>query len=296
MWSIGRFDRLADFFAAARQLGFNQVELNHEISTHMLDGIDLHRESISSIHEPCPVEVSTAALKARDWLISSPREDNRQQGVRAVQRSIDLARELGVPAVVVHAGRVEVDQQLERELWNLYEAGQAHGPAYQALKERLVAARAARAGANLDAVRRSLVELAGYAGRAGVRLGLENRYHYLDIPLPGEMGMLLELVDDGRIGFWYDVGHAQTLDHLGFIPHEEWPRRYAGRILGVHLHDIQGLKDHFAAGLGEMNWAVPAAYLPDHVIRVCEFRSFNTPEQLSGALQFLVGAGCVARV
>ncbi len=292
MWGIGQFQKLANFFTAGETLGFARFELNHQVNSAMLNGVKLKNYCISSVHEPCPADISTATLKTRNWLISSPDENGRQQGVRAIRRSIDLTQELGANLVVVHPGRVDVVQGLERELWDLFEAGQAQTPHYDEVKERLVAARAARAEANLDAVRRSLVELADYAGRAGVRLGLENRYHYLDIPLLDEMGQLLELTNDGRIGFWYDVGHAQTLEHLGFDPHEAWLRRYAPHMLGVHLHDIQGLKDHIAAGLGEIDWDMVTAYLPEDAIRVCEFRSFNSPEQVVTATQFLVEKGC----
>jgi sugar phosphate isomerase/epimerase len=184
---------------------------------------------------------------------------------------------------------------MENELWDLFEAEQAQTPKYDEVKERLVAARAAQAEANLDAVRRSLVELAAYAGRAGIHLGLENRYHYLDIPLLDEMGALLEPMDAERVGFWYDVGHAQTLDNLGFDSHEEWLRRYAPRMTGVHFHDVKGIRDHHAAGLGEVDWDMVSAYIPANVIRTCEFQDHNTPGQVAEAIQFLADKGCVKR-
>ncbi len=40
---------------------------------------------------------------------------------------------------------------------------------------------------------KSLKELLEYASRFGVRLGLENRYHYFDIPTQDEMAALLTL-------------------------------------------------------------------------------------------------------
>ena len=297
MWGIGRFDRLQDFFSAAQQIGFRQFELNHGVSAKMLRGFDLSRYRIDSVHEPCPAQVSTHTLKARDWLISSPDEDCRRQGVRATKRSVDLAQELGASAIVVHPGRVGgLAAKLEGELWDLFEAGQAQTPRYDEVKERLVAARAAQADIHLDAVRRSLAELAEYAGRVGVRLGLENRYHYIDIPLLDEMGALLEFVGDERVGFWYDVGHAQTLDNLGFDAHEEWLRRYAAQMVGVHFHDIKGIRDHHAAGLGEIDWDMIAPYIPDDIIRTCEFRKQNTPEQIATGMQFLVDRGFVKQV
>ena len=293
MWGIGRFEDLGDFFACAQQIGFRRFELNHQVNSHMLDGINLDRYCISAVHEPCPADVSTAALRERDWLVSSTDEACRRQGVRAVRRSIDIAQQLGAEAIVVHAGRVGVDEEVEQELWTLHKAGGVHSAEYREKQELLVAARAAKAEAHLEATRRSIQELLAYAGRAGIRLGLENRYHYLDIPLLGEMGSLLALADDGQLGFWYDVGHAQTLENLGFDAHEEWLRRYAARMIGVHLHDIKGLTDHYAAGLGDVDWDMIAGYLPREAIRTFEFRSQTSPEQLGVALQFLADRGCL---
>lgn len=296
MWGIGQFDHLADFFTAGQQIGVQQFELNHKVNSAMLAGLDLTRYRIGSVHEPCPADTSASTLDDRNWLISAPDEEGRRQGVRAVQRSIDLARELGARAIVVHAGKVDVDSQLEKTLRRLFEAGQAQTPPYNEAKDRLVTARAAQAEANLEAVQRSLVELAEYAGRLGIRLGIENRYHYLEIPLWDELGRLLEAVGDERVGFWYDVGHAHTLERLGFYAHEAWLQRYASRMIGVHLHDVIGLKDHQAPGSGEVDWKLVVNYLPkDVIIRACEFRHYLTSEQVVAGLQFLADKGCIAR-
>jgi sugar phosphate isomerase/epimerase len=295
MWAIGRFQSLADFFTAAQALGFTRFELNHAVNSSLLDGLNLNGQPITSIHEPCPADLSTSVLKERNWLISAPNEDDRQRGVAAVQRSVDLAHKLGAQVVIVHPGRVDVDPDLEIAMIDLYNQGKADKPAYAQAKERLVAARAAQAEINMRSLRRSLVELAAYAGRAGVCLALENRYRCLEFPLLDEMSALLDLVDDGRVGFWYDVGHAEKLARLGFGSHEEWLRRYASRMIGVHLHDIKGLRDHYAAGLGEIDWDMVAAYLPADAIRTCEFRNDNTPEQVVAGLQFLADKGCVTQ-
>jgi sugar phosphate isomerase/epimerase len=288
MWGIGQFDHLANFFTASQQIGVQQFELNHKVNSAMLAGLDLTRYRIGSVHEPCPANISGDTLNDRNWLISARDEECRRQGVRAVQRSIDLARELGAPAVIVHAGKVDGDPRLESALWRLFEAGQAQTPLYTEAKDRLMTARAAQAEANLEAVQRSLVELAEYAGRLGIRLGIENRYHYLEIPLLYELDRLLEAVGDERVGFWYDVGHAHTLERLGFYAHETWLQRYANWMIGVHFHDVIGLKDHQAPGSGEVDWGMVVNYLPkDVIIRVCEFRHYLTSEQVVAGLQFL---------
>ncbi len=295
MWGVERFESLTDFFTAAQALGFTRFELNHGVNSDMLKGVNLESYRIVSVHEPCPADISTSTLSARNWLISSPDEDERRQGMAAVQRSIDLAHELGAQVVVVHPGRVDIDPMLESALRDLYKADRSGSPEYAEAQGRLVAARAAQAEINLQAVRRSLVELAEYAGRLGVRLGLENRDHYYEIPLPDELDYLLDLGYDDVVGYCHDVGHAQKLEHLRYCPHEEWLRRFAGRMIGIHLHDIVGLRDHLAPGLGHMDWDMVTRYLPVEVVRTCECRSYNSPREMSSGVRWLAEKGCAAR-
>jgi sugar phosphate isomerase/epimerase len=287
MWAIGRFQNLADFFDVGKRLGFARFELNHAINSAMLEGLSLDG-TIASVHEPCPADVSTALLKERNWLISAPDEENRLQGVAAVRRSIDLAHRLGAQVVIVHPGRVDMDTALESALIRLYKEGKSGGPEYAHAKQQLTAARAAQAEVNMRAARRSLKELAEAAAQAGIRLGLENRYHYHEIPLPDELDDLLNLGCGGVVGYWHDVGHAQVLENLGFSTHEEWLCRFAGQMVGVHLHDIAGLTDHLAIGLGRLDWSMVAGYLPTSALRTCEFQPFNSPEEVAAALEWLV--------
>lgn len=292
MWGINKFETLDEFFRAGSALGFTRFELNHAVNSAMLQGVNGYR--IVSVHEPCPADLTPATLKARNWLVSALDEENRRQGVAAIRRSIDLAQRLGAPVVIVHPGRVDIDTKADEQLRDWYRQGRRQTPEYAQLQAQFVAARAAQAPQNLRAVRRSLVELAEYASARGVRLGLENRYHYDEIPLPDELEELLDLGDDTVIGFWYDVGHAETLAQMGFHTHEEWLRRFAPRIIGAHLHDIIGIDDHQAAGRGQIDWEMVARYLPATALRTCEFQNFNSAEQVTAGVNHLVEKGCVA--
>ena len=293
MWSRRNFPSLGDFFLAARRMGFARIELNHQIDSTMLAGIELDHFHFSSIHEPCPADISVDTLKSRDWLISSEDEDKRRQGVLSVQRSIDLAHTMGVDVIVVHSGNVTNDMTLENRLRTLYNAGSRGSEQFQALKAEMEQTRAALVEPRLDAVKKSLLELLAYAGRFGIRLGLENRYHYMDIPLQDELEQLLALASPDRLGFIYDVGHAQALDQLGFFPHAAWLERFAARMFGAHLHDVIGATDHYAPGLGEIDFASIAAYIPPTAFRTLELHPKNTPEQVHDSLRFLADRGCV---
>jgi FMN phosphatase YigB (HAD superfamily)/sugar phosphate isomerase/epimerase len=293
MWGIKKFAEFSDFLIASRRLGFAKVELNHQVSPSMLSGINMNGFRFSSVHEPCPAVISAETLKKQDLLISSPDEARRCEGVNSIKRSIDLAHELGAGTVVVHCGQIQADSSDENELRSLFERGQAGSQEYGEKKERFAERRASLVGPYMDAVKKSLAELLNYAGKLNIHLGIENRYHIFDLPSPDEMGEILALAGPDRLGFLYDVGHARALDRLGFYPNEHWLQRFAGRISGVHIHDVIGIMDHRAPGLGEVDFRMVAVYLPRDAFRTLEVMSFNTPEQIKTGLKTLVDTGCV---
>lgn len=293
MWARKNFPLLSDFFLAAERFGFSKIELNHQVNSGMLSSVDLGKYVISSLHEPCPADISMETLKARDWLISSPDEDCRQQGLKAIKRSIELASTLSVRTLVVHAGQVSPDMVLENKLRDLYEGNLTETAQYQDTKRYIIARRLKLSGPCFQAVVKSLKELVEYASRYDVCLGLENRYHYFDIPTQDEMSALLALAEPDQLGFIYDVGHATAMDRLGFFPNEMWLKRFGGRIFGAHLHDVIGISDHYAPGLGDVNFRMVAGYLPKEAFRTVEVMSFNTPEQIKTGLIKLVDTGCV---
>lgn len=293
MWGMRNFPGLEDFFIAAQRMGFGSIELNHQVNSAMLAGIDLASYAFSSVHEPCPADVSADELKTRDWLISSLDEANRRRGVESIVRSIHLAKELGARAIVIHAGTVVGDWKDESELKALFTAGKAGTPEFAALRHRLIMNRAAAARPHIQSVKRSLLELLEVASPLGIRLGLENRYHYQEIPLLDELDELLGLAPSPELGFWYDMGHAQVMDRLGFLPHKAWLERCASRMIGVHVQDVTGIIDHGAPGFGEVDYDMVLPFIPKDAIRTFEVRPSNSPEQVRQALAFLVGKGFI---
>jgi HAD superfamily hydrolase (TIGR01549 family) len=293
MWAIGNFPSLADFFETARRMGFAKVELNHQVDSSMLKGVEPPVDFFSSVHEPCPSDVTTSELRNRDWLISSPDEDNRRRGVEAIKPSIDLAAKVGGKVVVVHCGTLPGLVDAEQRMRMMIERDEIEPSEFISIKQSMVETRARQIGPYFESVKRSLRELIEYARGLGVCLGLENRYHYYDIPTPEEMDELLSLGNPEQVGFIYDVGHAQTLDRLGFYPHEEWLRKFSSRMVGVHLHDVVGVTDHLAPGLGEVDFEMVARYIPDTAYRAFEVRKGNSMEEVKAALAFLAKYGIV---
>jgi sugar phosphate isomerase/epimerase len=160
----------------------------------------------------------------------------------------------------------------------------------------MFATRAGLAEPHFQAALCSLRELLEYARPFQIRLAVENRSHLMDIPIPDEMESILGLADADRIGMTYDVGHAESLGHLGLFPSDEWLKRFGTRIFETHLHDVIGHVDHFAPGLGQVDFAMIARYLPPDAVRVFELRINNSAEQVKAGAQFLEKKGCIRRI
>ena len=296
MWGIGQKTSFADTFASGRKMGFARFELNHAVSPVLFGQIDFNLYRIGNVHDPCPATLSMNELKDRDWLISSPDEECRKKGVEVNLRSIDLAVKLGAKSVIIHPGQVNGDRSMDRRLRVLFENGLKGTAEYEELKEAMVRDRQARVGVHLDAVLRSLKEIIDYTRPLKISLGLENRYRYYDIPLLDEMQLLLDLCKEPWYGFQYDVGHAQTLSQLGLDDHETWLKRYGSRIVGTHIHDVIGITDHQAPGLGEVDFAMVASHLPADAWRTLEVGPQASFDEIVNGMEVLARFGCVAKM
>ncbi len=291
MWMQHRFSHVREFLEAGKRIGIQQFELGHVVRPEMLEGITRRDAEFPSIHAPCP---TTIGLGSRQGIVFSALDEaKREAAVALTVQTLDVAQRLGASAVVVHVGHVEVDAALEKEMCRLYTALEEDTPRFQALRAQLVGARAEQAPPYLDAVRRSLETLVAEARKRGLRLGMENRVHYHEIPTLEEAQALLAEFDPGALFYWHDAGHAQVLQNLGFILHEAWLETFRGRMLGIHLHDVMGTRDHLVCGLGEIDWAWIAGYLAPDTLRTCEFDWYFEPEHLWQGVEVLDAAGCL---
>jgi len=295
MWAVGRFDDAAAFVAAARRLGCARVEANHEMPPAMFEGlVALSREQpglVTSVHDPCPATTSLREMIRQDWLLTSLGPERRAHAVHVARRSIAAAQAVGARVVVLHIGRVRGPDQLDRRLRERYGTELWATRETDELRHELVRERARLGGPFLDAVSASLMELVPDARAAGVKLSLENRYYYPEVPIWDELGGLLERLPADVVGYWHDTGHAQVLDTLGLRPHKDWLRAYGQRCLGVHLHDCAGLDDHRPPGQGTIDFHMVRRHLPDTALRVLEVSRDHSAEDLAAGVQYLADLG-----
>jgi sugar phosphate isomerase/epimerase len=295
MWAMKRDEPFPLFFQMARRLGFSHHELNHAVTPEMLATVDPRDLRVASIHEPCPCPLSRLERLNRGVQLTSLDESLRGQAVEYVRGSIRLAHRLGSRAVVVHPGEIPGGRELERRLKALRSAGKVDTTEATRLRAEFAEMRAAAAPQHIVALHRSLLELADEAEQLGVRLGMENRDHYYEVPLPDELDELLAL-RPGVIEYWHDTGHGEILESLGFVPHREWLERFGDRMIGIHLHDFDGEQDHIAPGLGAIDWEWIGGFIPDGAIRTFEIRGFSTPEQIRSAQELLHRTECIEQV
>ncbi|HEY66228.1 MAG TPA: TIM barrel protein [Caldilineae bacterium] len=292
MWAQHRFDDLRSLMQAIRALGFPSLEISRIVTLEQVADLQPGDIPIQSVHYPAPASPSPYGGPI-DALLASPDGEKRRWAVAQGERCLRFAAEMGAQAVCIHLGTVEMPPHLEKALEQRFLGRQANSPIYAKLRDRIIAERARRQPRYFEAARRSLDELAEMAHRLGVRIGLESRRHYREIPLLEELVILLQEHDPQVVGFWYDVGHVQVLANLGFHRHQDWLDAVAHRIVGVHLHDVIGLHDHLLPGLGELDFAHIARYLPAAAVRTLELDWYYEEEELRAGLAHARATGCI---
>lgn len=296
MWSADQEMPFSETFALARKLGFTGFEFSNKVTPRLYQEWDRNKYYVSTLHDPCPSEFGYTELKIQDVSLSSLDETQRQKAVDNLKRSIDLAVRLGSRSVVVHCGSIHCDHSRDTIIREWYLQGKAGTPEYIQIQQDYIADRDQHKQPHLNQVLRSLEEMINFAKGSGIFIGLENRNRYHDLPLPDEMETFLQLCDEPWFGFQYDAGHDHNLEALGMVGKGEWLRRFHHRLIGMHLHDVDGLQDHLAPGMGEVDYSSLAPYLGDGILRTLEVSPDCTIEQIAHGLEVLVDHGCVKKV
>jgi sugar phosphate isomerase/epimerase len=279
-----------------RSLGFRRLEAYAHFT---LDGLralaaraterDMH---IGSLHGPCPVPRGSGGFAAPpgDWLASTNASE-RTRSVDALRGTIDAAVEVGAGAVVVHLGNAGVSSRQRA----LFETIVTHGrlsDEHRALRDRAWREREAAKGPHLDAALESIRALGEHARGTGIRLGVECRDGYHEVPSLDEFAAVLSATDGLPVGYWHDAGHGAKLEYLGFLEHEEFLRRYGSQLIGMHIHDTRDGRDHLAPGQGDTDFSMLARYLQPDTVRTLELHRVVTAAEISQALDLLEPMEC----
>jgi len=291
-WNAHRFKDGKGLLFEIKQLGFKAIELSFNLTASLVESIAKESRrlgiNILSLHNYCPIPEGLAPQQALPdcYSLASRDEPERLLAVKYTKSSIDTAQSLGAKAVVLHCGRVQIPD-LTRQLINLYNQGFKDHEDFIKLKDEMIRQRNSQSPAFLEQALNSLNELNAYAKIKGVFLGVETRFYHCEIPDISEIGVILNKFANSQIYYWHDTGHAQLMENLGFAKHKDFLDLYGNSLIGVHLHDILGCRDHLAPLVGKMDFALLKPYLKPDTLKVVEAHYPATAEDLIKSRIFL---------
>ena len=267
------------------------IELEYRISSPTLEQMRLPLKQsvlkVSSIHNFCPIPGLTPPVKGSGdlFLLSSRDMEERRRAVQWTIRTIEQANDVEAPVVILHCGRVEISPELE-QLYQYYHTEQIDSIEAQAFKQKKLDERDRHAPGHVDALLFALDRLMRHAEKHGVMLGLENRYHYHELPTLEVFHRLLTEFKGGPIGYWHDTGHAHANEILGIIAPGALPRGFEEQLIGMHWHDAVGLEDHLAPGQGEIDFNALKPYINKNMPIVIELKPGTASPKVKESIRF----------
>ncbi len=266
------------------RLGFDHIELGHGIRISLMPGIQKLFECgevrFSSLHNFCPLPVEVMAASPDCYKFSAAYGKERERAVKQTFQTIDFAQRLGAPFVVMHLGEVPMNP-ITDELIALAKKGQLLSREYVRRKIKAVQRRESHAPACLERVKDCLKRVADYAAEKNIRLGVEGRRGFEEIPSERELPALLDEINSPALGYWHDMGHIQIKENLGFLNHEEWLREIGPRAIGCHLQDcVWPAQDHQPPFAGGVDFEKLVPLLPSTCLFVWEMSPRKTAEEI----------------
>jgi sugar phosphate isomerase/epimerase len=274
-----------------RSFGVEYAELSHGIRISLLPGIIEAVEAgdikISSLHNFCPLPIGINHAAPNLYRFSSLDRRERENAWRHSVKTIETAARVKAPAVVLHLGSIDIKDYNER-LLDMVEKGLKESPKYAALRQEIMEKLEDKKQEFVELASEMLDRLSGLAAQHGVKLGVENRQAVEEIPLDGDLQMLLLEFNRPTVGYWHDCGHAQIKENLGLLDHRMHLEGMAPRLLGFHVHDVvfPG-RDHAAPGSGTIDFAALKPMIKPEHIKVFELSPRLSAEEAAAGVAFI---------
>ena len=235
IWSFAGAD-IRENLKLARDAGFDGVELAlNETGEFSLDSTKEEILAIKEFGESLGLEFySVASGLYWTYNYTSANPDNVNKAKAITRKQLEVASWLGCDTILVVPGAVEV----------AFDRGEV--VEYDVAYERALAA---------------LRELAPYAEKLGVAIGIENVWNEFLLS-PMEMADFIDKVGSDFVGSYFDVGNVLYIGHP-----EHWIKILGKRIKKVHFKDyrraagdLYGFVDLLS---GEVNWPAVMAKLAE---------------------------------
>ncbi|HAK05721.1 MAG TPA: hypothetical protein DCO65_00385 [Spartobacteria bacterium] len=246
---------------------------------------DAGKIKFSSLHNFCPLPVEVLGASPDCYQFSSAYSKERERAVKQTLQTIDFAERLGAPFVVMHLGEVPMNS-ITDSLIKLARNGELLSREYVRRKIRAVKKRESAAPVYLERVKDCLRRIVDYAASKNVKLGVEGRRGYEEIPSERELPTLLDEFNSPQLGYWHDFGHIQIKENLAFVDHAEWLRQIAPRTFGCHVQDcIWPAQDHQPPFAGDVDLAKLVPLLPRECVLVWEMSPRKTAGEIRRSVE-----------
>lgn len=291
-WNAFRCSRAKGLIDEINALGFKEIELSFNLTAGIVADIakltQKQKIKIVSLHNYCPIPKGLSPKEALPdcYSLASTNEEERKTAVRYSKRTIDTASALGSQAVVLHLGRVEMADST-RDLIALFLKTGKNTQDFQEVKSDFIKARKARAQPFFENALRSLQELSHHAQDKGIKLGIENRFYYREIPSFEELAIIFDKFRGAPINYWHDTGHAYIMENLGIVRHQEYLDTYGQRMCGIHIHNVLHCLDHRAPQSGEIDFSDLTNYITKDTLKIIEAHHPASGEELKEGKKFL---------
>ena len=193
----------------------------------------------TSLHNFCPLPVEIMHASPDCYKFSAAYSKERERAIKQTFQTIDFAERLGAPFVVLHCGEIEMNP-ITDELIVLAKRGEIFSREYVRMKLKAVQTREAAAPPYLERVKDSLKRIAEYAAKKNIRLGVEGRRGYEEIPSERELPALLDELNSpaarllARHGAHPDQGKPRLPEPRGMAAPDR-PARLRLPSAGLHL-------------------------------------------------------------
>lgn len=282
-WTLDVKEDPEQIIADILDAGFGAVELEYRISETQFKRIRSQIKKyfkVLSIHNYFPKPNNPHINGSGDlFLLSSTDKDEHAQAIKYTIRTIEYANDMEANAVVLHLGRVEMQNPFD-EFKRLFQEGKISGEEGRKFIDEQRSIRNSLRQKNLDAVLKALDKLVILAERYEVLLGIENRFYFHEIPDIEELKIIFKEFEGSNIGYWHDIGHAVVQERLGICSQKDLLRSFRNDMVGVHIHDIKGIEDHLAPGEGDLNFQQIMQEINNDVIKILEIHNKAKKENL----------------
>lgn len=273
------------------ELGFPSIELSHGMTIAKLPGIRKAYEAgmftCSGVHNyfPSPVEVMIDAPDAYEF--TSHRPFDRKRAMDMTLKTLELAAEFKAQYLVLHMGSAPMNTaKFTKPLTKMVAAGEQRQPSYIKKKIAFIKKREKLAPLYYRRAIEALEEIAPMAEEYRVKLAVESRSRFEDMPNEREMVMLQEhFKDNPWIGYWHDFGHVQLKHNLGLLDHHEWLAAIGPNIIGGHVHDVQWpARDHRTPFTGSLDYHSMLPFFPEKCPLVWELSPTREASEIRDSL------------